>query len=344
MNKSPNILTLNMADVIIPKATPPTKLPLLYLIDSISKNIGAPYTTQLLPPIIPRLYLRTYREVDGVTKAKMEEMVALWRTSGPHGGDLYGPGVREAIERDIFGSVGVTEYQRAGFPTRERVLATLHATLEGKHRDSAMRPWDPSPTHQITVLQQIGELLNTTQVSPPELQNIMDQLKSMALVPPPSAPPPLAHPLAAPVPPHGYQTFNVAPFVGPSAPNPHPNIRPPTPNLPPFPPSLPRDTYRGPPIPQHVPTPPQHVRSPNPASSTPMPPTSVPTPTPIAAAIPMDVANILRNLNTSGLLSHPHTPEPASVNTDQKAKTGLDSYEEMILAMDVRLESIDLNR
>ena len=65
-----------------------------------------------------RLYLATYREVDGVTKARMEEMIGLWRTSGPDGRDLYGPAVRDAIEREIFGPAGYTRvaisYSREG--------------------------------------------------------------------------------------------------------------------------------------------------------------------------------------------------------------------------------------
>ncbi|KAK4684460.1 hypothetical protein P7C73_g5713, partial [Tremellales sp. Uapishka_1] len=92
-------------DRAVARASPAHKLPLLYLIDSISKNLGAPYTTHLLPPVIPRIYKQTYRIVDGVTKSKMEEMIGLWRTGGVGGRELYPQGVREEIEIDIYGSM-----------------------------------------------------------------------------------------------------------------------------------------------------------------------------------------------------------------------------------------------
>lgn len=288
------------------QALPLNKLPLLYLIDSISKNIGPPYTTHLLPPIIPRLYLKTYREVDGVTKSKMEEMIGLWRTSGPDGGDLYGPQARETIERDIFGSMG---YQRREFLSRDRVLSTLHSTLEAKHRESAAKPWDAQARQQIGVLVQIGELLNATHVSPPELQQIMEQLKSMAPLLPP--PPP---PISAPMPVHA----------------PHPP--PPTPNLPPFPPNSARTLH---PAARPIPTPP-HISTPT-LGSTPIPPASVPPP-----SIPANVADILRNLNTSGLLGN-KTPELQPVQLENRGKSGLEAYEDMIIAMDVKLQSLEPN-
>jgi hypothetical protein len=65
---------------------------------------------------------------------------------------------------------------------RSASRAKDHATLDTKQRESATKPWDATPRHQVGVLQQIAQLLATTDVSPQELQNIMEQLKSM--VPP----------------------------------------------------------------------------------------------------------------------------------------------------------------
>ncbi|RSH87338.1 hypothetical protein EHS25_003247 [Saitozyma podzolica] len=302
------------------RSAPPEKLPKLYLIDSISKNIGAPYTTHLLPPIMPRLYARTYRDVDGVTKSKMEEMVGLWRTSAPDGGDLYGSNVREAVERDIFGSAG---YQRVAAPSREKVLATMRAALEYHHRESVARPWDNAAQQNLAVLMQLNEMLNTRQLPPMELQQIMDKLQAMA--PKPSQPP-----ASQPTPP----SFSPA--------NP---IAPPTPNLPPFPPNLPRQGGLTPVIPA-VPTPPQSV-------STPVPPPAVSAPNPSSLAnasvpslsapgLPENFADLLRNLNNSGALSQPRTPEipPAVLPT----KSRLQDYEDMILSLDVQLGALDVNR
>lgn len=290
---------------------------MLYLIDSISKNVGAPYTTDLLRPIIPRLYQKTYREVDGVTKAKMEEMIALWRTAGPNGTDLYGPDVRYAIERDILGTTGAfARLQQPAPPAREKVLALLHTTLDAKQRESAAKPWDATPRHQIGILSQIGDLLARTMVSPQELQHIMDQLRSMGPPPPPT---PVAQPsYPAQVPAQAY------PPAGRSQPT-----------LPPFPPAMP-------PMAPTLATS-AHSATPIQGSNTPIPPSSTPLPAPTAipAGLPQNVADILRNLNSSGVLSNPRTPEtkPATL-----VKSAQDTYEEMILNLDLRLENLDLNR
>lgn len=310
------------------------KLPMLYLIDSISKNVGAPYTTDLLRPVIPRLYVKTYKEVDGVTKSKMEEMISLWRTSGPGRTDLYGPDVRMAVEREIFGSTGPHPNQppRQVLPTREVVVQTLRSTLDAKQRESAGKPWDATLKHQIGVLQAIGELLNSSQVPAQDLQHIMEQLRSMAPVPPPA--PPAA---SAPT----YQSFT----PNPAAPG------PPAANLPPFPLQLSSNgNYRStppimPPMPPTLGTPSHNTGTPILGSSTPIPgqtPAPLPAPTAIPSGIPSNVADILRNLNASGFLSNPRTPETAPASLP--AKTALDNYEEMILSMDMRLDSLDLNR
>jgi len=228
------------------------------------------------------MYLKTYREVDGVTKAKMEEMIGLWRTSGIDGGDLYGPGVRETIERDIFGSMG---YQRQALPTRDRVLTTLHATLEAK-----------------------------------------------SMAPPPAIQPPHAYPsLLQPPPPMDHPAL----------------VRTPAPNLPLFPPSIPRDPYAIPPRPAQifvVPTPPRMPSTPVLSSATPGPSAPIPAQasTSLLSGIPANVADILRNLNTSGIKSAPRTPDRQAAKAEPKSR--LEAYEDLIISLDVRLESLDLNQ
>lgn len=316
---------------LIPQAHPDAKLPILYLVDSISKNVGRPFTNQLLPPVMPRMYISAYRQVNGTTRSKMEEMISLWRTSGPDRTDLYGVGVREQIEQAIFGSTGPT-------PTRATVLQTVHSTLQAKQHESVTRPWDETPRHQIGVLQQIAQLLSTTPVSPQELQDIMNQIAPMNA---PPAPTPVHQP-PTPIP--------QAPPMMYGAPPPTLSVRPPAPTLPPFPPGMSRDGYSGPggmaPPMSMMPTPSQATHSPVPTISTPLQHPAVPTPKPAVqmTGIPANVADILRNLNTSGLLSNPGTPSQIVPPPEIKQKSGLDMYEEMILNLDIRLEAMDLNR
>lgn len=201
--------------------------------------------------------------------------------------------------------------------------------MAAKDRDIAVRPWDEGVRTQIGILKQIGELLHRSQVSPQELQQIMDQLKSMTTAPQPQprlqvptyqAPPPIANPST---------------------------VRLPQSNLPPFPPPIQREPYRAPSIPQppSLPTPPQVAHTPVP--STPVL-TQAPTPVPplsaIASNVPVNVADILRNLGASGLLGKPLTPELSTIKLEEKVQSALNQYEEMIINLDVRLDSLDLNK
>lgn len=91
---------------------PQTKLPALYLLDSISKNIGPPYIV-LFSRFIERRFLEAYQVVDSPTKIKMEELLGTWRTGGSDGGELFrlpdegrGGRVQRGIETALFGAGG----------------------------------------------------------------------------------------------------------------------------------------------------------------------------------------------------------------------------------------------
>lgn len=306
------------------QAPPAGKLPLLYLIDSISKNVGGPYTSHLLPPIIPRLYVRTYREVDGHTKSRMDEVIKLWGNTGPHSSPLYGPGVKESVEAQIYGPSGVPI-------SRQQVLALLDSTLAAKRREAQ---YNPAAHSQLSILSQIGDVVNTQNVSSQELAQIMEQLKAMGQ---PALPPPGVPPMSRPQPQQHHAA--VTDHYPPIPPQQHQNRPPfpPNPNTahipspmgaglppPPFPPHMGRETYRGTPpqpYPSAIPTPPHPGQS-----STPQPP-------PAAAPLPLDVAKLLQTIN-AGSLSKARTPEP---------KSALEAYEEMIIDMDVRLSIVDMN-
>ncbi|OWZ60259.1 hypothetical protein LQV05_000162 [Cryptococcus neoformans] len=328
-------------ELAVLRALPQQKLPLLYLLDSISKNVGPPYTTRLLQAIVPRLYIKTYREVDGVTKTKMEEMIGLWRTGGPGGSELYGSHVREQVERELFGSAGIQNFKA---PNRQQVQVLLNAALDNKRREVAMRPGDVVLGRQLNALLGIGELLSTTNVQPQELSMIVEQLKSMA--PPSVAPTPTQ---ASVTPPWG-----PTPSVNDSTPS----------NLPPFPPKLPAvngNRYTNaalPPFPSNIPTPLETIStapmtssqtpiSGNQRSSTPvMAPASlapVPSIVPSVPSLPVDVARILQTLNKSGIGSQPQTPDVERGTPGPNMVPTTEAYEDMILRLDIKLQSIDLN-
>ena len=317
------------------QAPPGAKLPLIYLVDSISKNVGAPYTTQLLPYIIPRMFLTAYREVDGVTRAKMEEMVGLWRRAGPDGGDLYGREVRDAVERELFGTGGQPGL-RGPFPTREMALQKCQAVLTLKNREFSARPWETNLGRNIETLQRISGMVSNTPLQPQQLQEIMETLQGMTPTQPPQMAPPMAPQYQAAPPYYSapVQQLPVPPLAQ--------QITPPAAGMPPFPPQLPRDQYGAPLAPTmrspHMPVPTPPYAGP----STPQP-AQAPTPQPAAPVIPVDVAALLSSLNSGVLNSAPRTPESDTVKLD-KPKTSLEKYEDMILGTDMRLESLDMNK
>jgi pre-mRNA cleavage complex 2 protein Pcf11 len=83
------------------------KLPGLYLLDMISKNIYEPYARLFAAFIVP-LFLEAYEQVDNPTRTKMEELVITWRTGGPGHRELFGVPAQVSIERGIWGDGGKT--------------------------------------------------------------------------------------------------------------------------------------------------------------------------------------------------------------------------------------------
>ena len=78
------------------------KLPGLYLLDAISKNVFEPYAREFAPYVIP-LFLEAYREADQNTRSKMEEMLLAWRTGGANGKELFGVVPQITIEQGVWG-------------------------------------------------------------------------------------------------------------------------------------------------------------------------------------------------------------------------------------------------
>ncbi|WOO84780.1 putative protein [Vanrija pseudolonga] len=305
------------------RAPPQGKLPLLYLIDSISKNIGPPFTDTLLPPILPQLYLATYRQVDGVTKSKMADLVRLWRTGGPNGTELYPPAMREAVERDMFGGSAPL--------TQQSVQTMLKEFLREKEEEMS-REWTQQRGKTVNTLVNLDKILTNTRVSARELADISDRIQAMKGGQPAPAAAPVFSPTSS-----SYTPRQVAP---PPAPPVHRQPPPPQP---------PQQQYGGqgrwggnspygagagypPPQPQNYPPPPQQNLAP-----------PQPTPAPVAIpAIPVNVSDLLSKLTSSGILSQPRTPEPSVVAKPQKS--GLEKYEDMVLAFNIQVDHFDLSR
>ena len=64
------------------QAPPARKLPALYVLDSIVKNVGSPYTVYF-GRNLHQTFMLAYSQVDAMVRRKMEEMLKTWREPVP---------------------------------------------------------------------------------------------------------------------------------------------------------------------------------------------------------------------------------------------------------------------
>lgn len=64
------------------KAPPGRKLPALYVLDSLAKNIGSPYTVYF-GRNLHETFMLAYSQVDQMVRKKLEEMLKTWREPVP---------------------------------------------------------------------------------------------------------------------------------------------------------------------------------------------------------------------------------------------------------------------
>ncbi|KOS15855.1 hypothetical protein Malapachy_3664 [Malassezia pachydermatis] len=171
-------IVAKVVDNHIAMAPPPYRLPALYLMDSISKNIGSPYT-ELWAPRVVALFMESYRVVDQPTRRRMEELLATWRNAGPGGRALYGDTAQQTIERSLFGSQGATAKAAAG-PTKPQVVANIERLLALQTQALAHRPQDEEAQRQQDTLQQLKEQVLHAEPSPALLQDVQKQLDAMS--------------------------------------------------------------------------------------------------------------------------------------------------------------------
>ena len=181
----------------------------MYLMDSICKNIGSPYT-ELWAPRVATLFLESYRVVDQPTKRRMEELLATWRAAGPGGGPLFGEGPQWTIERSLFGSQGSTPKASSSQPTQSQLLANIERLLALKTQERSRNPNDPSILDRINVLRELKDKVQGMAPRPELLAEVQRELDALSKQPSDMR---SAHttPAPAPVP---------APAMAPAAPAP----------------------------------------------------------------------------------------------------------------------------
>lgn len=89
--------------LIILQTSPPRKLPALYVLDSIVKNVGTPYTIYLGRNLYST-FMGAYTLVDAQTRKNMEGMLKTWKEPVPGSIDprpVFPPDVTRGIENAL---------------------------------------------------------------------------------------------------------------------------------------------------------------------------------------------------------------------------------------------------
>ncbi|KAI8576146.1 hypothetical protein K450DRAFT_258229 [Umbelopsis ramanniana AG] len=76
------------------------KLPVIYLVDSICKNVGEPYI-QLFARNIASLFLESYTRAEVSTRRSFERLLQTWKNGMPDGRPVFSRSVLEPIERSV---------------------------------------------------------------------------------------------------------------------------------------------------------------------------------------------------------------------------------------------------
>lgn len=153
----------------------------MYLLDSISKNIGSPYT-ELWTPRVATLFLESYRVVDQPTKRRMEELLATWRAGGPGGRPLFGDGPQWTIERSLFGSQGPTP-KTSSQPTQSQVLANIERLLALKMQERSRNPNDPMIPDRIQILRELKDKVQNSEPNAEVLAEVQKELDALSSKP-----------------------------------------------------------------------------------------------------------------------------------------------------------------
>ncbi|KAJ5136958.1 hypothetical protein N7448_005512 [Penicillium atrosanguineum] len=117
---------------------PPQKLPALYVVDSIVKNVGTPYTL-FLGRNMYQTFMNAYSLVDQQTRRKLDEMLRTWKEPVPGSLDtrpVFSPDITRNIENALIKArTAILENQKVRQPD-----------IRGRSSATPTR-WNPTPPH-----------------------------------------------------------------------------------------------------------------------------------------------------------------------------------------------------
>ncbi|ORY78612.1 hypothetical protein BCR37DRAFT_337516, partial [Protomyces lactucae-debilis] len=183
----------------VAKAPPMHKLPAMYLLDSITKNVGAPYT-----PIFARnlykTFMSVYTNVEPPIRKKLEDLFYTWTRPlvGSQSLDpVYPPDATRKIEESL---MRIREIQRrdqtaiqpgfqAGmtpsfgqqpiFNPVEGLLRDIGSLMHTFAQKLRLEPHDVTTRNHISSLAALQQLVQTTILPPAQLHEVMQQLQRL---------------------------------------------------------------------------------------------------------------------------------------------------------------------
>lgn len=121
---------------------PPRKLPAIYLLDSIVKNVGTPYTIYFSRGLYST-FMDAYASVDNGTRRKMDEMLKTWKEPVPGSVDprpVFSPETVRPIESALI------KAKTSAFQAQQEHLRSEQQLLgRGRPHNSGM-PYRETPT------------------------------------------------------------------------------------------------------------------------------------------------------------------------------------------------------
>ncbi|ORX56382.1 hypothetical protein DM01DRAFT_1303896 [Hesseltinella vesiculosa] len=149
-NNAANVIVREIEQRIRMNA-PNQKLPILYLIDSICKNVGGTYITHFSRNIVS-VFVDAYSLVDLQTQASFERLLQTWKNGLPNGGPVFARHLIESMERSVqfvrqkTNRAPANAYQPPPMPHQQRPPMPHQQPPHMPHRQSPHMPHQQPPT------------------------------------------------------------------------------------------------------------------------------------------------------------------------------------------------------
>ncbi|SCU87080.1 LAME_0D08702g1_1 [Lachancea meyersii CBS 8951] len=163
----------------IERCVPNQKLYAFYVMDSICKNAGSPYTIYFSRNLA-KLYKRTYLLVDNQTRSSLIRLFQTWlnHSSSTMGDHLFGKEALDAIEQFLI-KASTLQQKKVALPTVSGLLHEIDKLASLTKERASQNSQDPRLNTKILVLKQLKQELQRESLAPQALQEVQSQLRKI---------------------------------------------------------------------------------------------------------------------------------------------------------------------